>query len=305
MKAVVYEKYGPPEVLTVREITRPAPKNKEILVKIMATTVSAGDWRMRKADPFLVRLFNGLLKPRRVKILGFEIAGVVEGVGKDVKAFEIGDAVFASCGLNFGGYAEYVCLPENHLIAKKPFNMTFAEAASVPIGGLTAFRFLKQSQLKAGERILIFGASGSVGTFAVQIAKYFGAEVTGVCSTSNIELVKTLGSINVIDYTREDIKHSGTFDVVFDAVGKLKNYEAKSLIKRNGRYVTVSRTPKENPDDLAQLKELIEAGVLRTVIDRTYSLDQIREAHAYVETFRKKGNVIINVASPTIQNELR
>jgi NADPH:quinone reductase-like Zn-dependent oxidoreductase len=298
MRAVVYERYGSPEVLELREIAKPTPKKNEVLVKVHATTVTAGDWRMRKADPFLARLFNGLFKPRRVKILGFELAGVIEEVGPDVTTFKKGDEVFASCGFKFGAYAEYKCLPVNDSIALKPSNMTFEEAAAVPIGGLTALRFIQSSGLKAGDNILIYGASGSVGTFAVQIAKAAGANVTAVCSGSNIDLAKSLGADVVIDYTRDDFtKIPSSFDVVFDTVGKTSKSACKALLKPNGKYVSVTGSPKEGINDLLHLKELIEAGKLKSVIDRNYPLEQIREAHAYVESFRKKGNVSVSVVS--------
>lgn len=298
MKAVVYEKYGPPEVLELRDIPKPAPRANEVLVKIHATTVSAGDWRMRKADPFLARLFNGLFKPKKVKILGFELAGVIEEIGSEVRSFKPGDQVFAFCGYKFGGYAEYACLPADDHIAIKPSNMTFGEAATVPLGGLTALRFLKQAGIKQGTSVMIYGASGSVGTFAVQIAKSYGAEVTAVCSTANVDLVSRLGADKTIDYTREDFRKApASFDIIFDAVGKTSKSACKPLLKPGGRYVSVTGSPKAGDNDLLTLKELIESGKLTTAIDRRYSLEQIREAHAYVESFRKKGNVVVNVIS--------
>ncbi|HEU5292293.1 MAG TPA: NAD(P)-dependent alcohol dehydrogenase [Cyclobacteriaceae bacterium] len=298
MKAVIYEKYGSPDVLKLVEIDKPTPKENEVLIKVYATTVTAGDWRMRKADPFLARIFNGLFKPKRVKILGFELSGVIEEVGSKVKSFKPGDEVFASCGFKFGAYAEYRCLPENNMIAIKPSNMTFEEAATVPIGGMTALAFLKQAGVKKGDHVLVYGASGSVGTFAVQIAKTYGASVTAVCSTSNVDLVRQLGADKVIDYTKEDIPNTrDRFDIVLDAVGKASKSTMKSLLKQKGKYVSVTGSPKLNPDDLAVLNGLIESGKLKTVIDRTYDLDQIREAHAYVESFRKKGNVSVRVVS--------
>jgi len=296
MKAVVFEKYGTPDVLELKDIEKPIPKNNEVLVKIYATTVTAGDCHMRKADPFLVRFIAGLFKPTRVKILGFELAGVIEEVGKEVKSFRKGDSVFACCGLKFGAYAEYKCLPENDLIVIKPSNMTFEEAAAVPIGGLTALRFLKQAGVKTGHNILIYGASGSVGTFSIQLGKYFGASVTAVCSTTNIGLVKSLGADKAVDYTQEDFTNSGSqFDVIFDAVGKTSKSACKNILKPEGKFISVSGLPKKNPNDLLFLKELIESGKLKTVVDRRYTLAQIREAHTYVEKFHKKGNVVINI----------
>lgn len=296
MKAVLYERYGSPDVLELKDINKPVTKDNEVLIKVHATTVTAGDWRMRKADPFLARIFNGLFKPVRVKILGFELSGIIEEVGKNVKSFKPGDPVFASCGFKFGAYAEYTCLPENDLIAIKPGNMTYEEAATVPIGGLTALRFLKQCHIKEGDQVMIYGASGSVGTFAIQIAKFYKAKVTAVCSTANIKLMEQLGADQIIDYTKENYtRNQASFDVVFDAVGKASKSDCKGLLKPGGKYVSVNDTPKTQATDLIELKKLIEAGNLTTVIDRRYKLEQIREAHSYVESFRKKGNVVINV----------
>ncbi|GAL86019.1 alcohol dehydrogenase zinc-binding domain protein [Sporocytophaga myxococcoides] len=305
MKAVVYEKYGSPDVLELKDINKPIPKRNEVLIRVYTTSVSAGDWRLRKADPFLARLFNGLFKPRRVKVLGFELAGVVEEVGEKVQSLKRGDAVFASCGLRFGGYAEYACLPANELISLMPSNMTFEEAATVPVGGLTALRFLRQNNVKANDKVLIYGASGSVGTFAVQIAKSFNAEVTAVCSTANTRLVSQLGAHHIIDYTQTDfLKAETRFDFVFDAVGKTSKSACRHLLKPGGKFITVKGSPKSRPDDLSTLKEMIEAGNLITVIDRRYTLEQIREAHAYVESFRKKGNVVINIIPGQEQQQL-
>lgn len=298
MKAVLYSRYGSPDVLELKEIEKPVPKENEVLIKVYATTVTAGDWRMRKAEPFGVRLYNGLFKPKRVRILGFELSGVVEEAGRKVTRFKPGDAVFASCGFEFGGYAEYRCLPANEMIAFKPSNMTFEEAAAVPIGGLTAFRYFKAAGLKRGHKVLIYGASGSVGTFAIQIAKAFGAAITAVCSGANSGLVKSLGAEAVIDYTKEDFTKTGVqFDVVLDAVGKTSKSACKAVLKPGGKYVTVKASPKEGPNDLLQLRDLIESGKLKSVIDRRYTLDQIREAHSYVESFRKKGNVTLTIVS--------
>ena len=297
MKAVVYERYGAPDVLELRDIPTPVPEKNEILVKVYATSVTAGDWRMRKAEPFLVRIFSGLFRPKRVKILGFEISGIVEDIGADVKTFKAGDPVFGSCGFRFGGYAEYKCLPENDLVEIKPVNMSFEEAATVPIGGLTALRSLRQAGIKQGDQVLIYGASGSVGTFAVQLAKNFEAQVTAVCSGKNVDLVRELGADGAIDYTKEDFRESSIrFDIIFDAVGKTSKSACRHLLKSNGKYVSVAGSPKAAPHDLKTLKSIIESGKLKTIIDRTYRLEQIREAHAYVEQFHKRGNVSIKVA---------
>lgn len=294
MKAVVYKKYGSPEVLTIQEIEKPTPKENEVLIKIISTSVSAADWRLRKADPFLARLFNGLLKPKRVNVLGFEIAGTIEQVGKNVGSFRIGEPVFAYCGYKFGGYAEYTCLKETDVIFRKPENMSFEEASTTPLGALTALSFLKKAQISNGDKILIYGASGSVGTFAIQLAKYFGAEVTSVCSLRNLELVSSLGSDHTIDYTQTKMSElNQQFDIIFDAVGKISKSEIKKNLANNGKFISVKSSNRPNRNDLIFLKHLIELNKLRSVIDRSYKLSEIKEAHYYVEQFRKKGNVSI------------
>lgn len=302
MRAAVYEQYGPPEVVQVKDVATPVPKAGEILIHVRAATVAAGDWRMRRPSPFLARLFNGLLRPKRAQVLGFELAGDVEAVGSGVSRFKVGDAVFAFTGFGFGAHAEYRCMaesggdPAKHgIVAHKPANLGYEEAAAVPVGALTAQHFLKKSGLAKGQSVLVYGASGSVGTYAVQLAKDLGAEVTAVCSTANLGLVRELGAAHVIDYTKEDVAAGGRlYDVVFDAVGKLPS-GGKALLAKGGKLVSVRGSARLEPGDLDRLAALLAAGRLRAIIDRRFALDEIAAAHAYVEAGHKKGNVVITM----------
>ena len=328
MKAIVWTKYGPPDVLQLQEVEKPTPKDTEVLIRIYATTVTAGDCELRslKFPIYLslpMRFWRGLIRPRGTSILGTELAGEIEAVGNAVKLFKEGDQIFGSAGVGFGANAEYICLPEEPGemeggVAMKPANMTYEEAATVPFGGRDALHFLRKGNIQSGQRILINGAGGSIGVFAVQLAKYFGAEVTAVDSTAKLDMLRSIGADQVVDYTQEDFTRSGeTYDVIFDVVGKSSFSRGLRSLKESGFYLCANprlshmvRAPWTSMtsskkvileaasgtiEDLVFLRELIEAGKIRTVIDRSYPLEQIVEAHRYVETGRKQGNVVITV----------
>jgi NADPH:quinone reductase-like Zn-dependent oxidoreductase len=301
MKAVVFERYGSPDVLQIKEVEKPAPKDDEILIKVHATTVTAADWRLRIPDPVAVRLFNGLFRPRKVKVLGFELAGEVASVGAKVTRFKPGDQVFGNTGFGFGAYAEYCCLPQDAMLAIKPAALSYEQAAAIPFGGLAALNILRKANIQPGDRVLVNGATSSTGTFAVQLARHWGAQVTGVCSSDNFELVRSLGAGTVIDYHKEDFTMRGErYDVVFDAVGKMVSGLSKSRCQRalapDGTCLNVEMDRKDRPEDLTTLAELVAAGEIRPVIDRNYPLERIVDAHRYAEQLHKVGMVVITVA---------
>jgi len=325
MKAIVYHEYGPADVLKLAEVAKPTPRDNEVLIRVYATTVTTGDCNMRgftfvpRGFRLISRLMFGYSKPNKT-ILGVEVAGEIEAVGKDVTLFKKGDQVFGIDGTGLGAYAEYKCMPEAGGLTIKPANLTCEEAVAIPNGALTALTFLKKlANVQPGQKILINGASGSVGSAAVQIAKHFGAEVTGVCSATNLALVKSLGADTVIDYTKEDFTTSGeTYDIIFDTVGKTSFSTCKNALKPKGRYLAgagglpelgqmlwtsitggkkvLAGMSSERKEDLVFIKELVEAGKIKPIIDRRYPLELTAEAHRYVDTGRKKGNVVITVA---------
>ena len=323
MKAIVWTKYGPPDVLQYKEVEKPVPKEDEVLLKVYATTVTAGDCEVRKLKlPVWIRLpmriYVGFSKPKRVTILGSYLAGEIEALGKSVKRFRVGDQVFGFTGMGFGAYAEYVCLPEEGAVITKPASMTYEEAAPVSLGGLEALHFLRKANIRPGHKVLINGAGGSIGTYGIQLAKYLGAEVTGVDSTRKLDMLRSIGADHVIDYTQEDFTKSGRrYDVIFDVVLKSSFSRIIKSLNENGIYLLANPTPgkmirgtwisrntskkvifeftKPNTNDLVFLKELIEVEKIKTVIDRRYPLEQTAKAHRYVETGQKIGNVVITI----------
>ena len=297
MRAAVVTKYGSPEGVQLKEVDTPTPETNELLIKIHATTVTFGDAMLRRMK-FPVRLVFGLFMGGlgKNKILGHEFAGEVEAVGDEVTLFKPGDQVFASAGMRGGAHAEYICVAEDSMVAIKPKNITFEEAAAVPVGAHTALDILRKANIQSGQKVLIYGASGSVGTYALQLAKYWGAEVTGVCSTSNLHWVKDLAADHVVDYTKENFTQSGeTYDVIFDAVRKISASQCNSSLKENGVFLSSRSSTKEKAENLIFLRDLIEAGKLEAIIERTYPLEQIVEAHRHVDTGHKKGNIVITV----------
>ena len=296
MRVVQCKKYGPPEGLQINEVDRPLPGKKEFLVRIYATTVTFGDSLLRSMKFPLNLIFNIAFGLGRNPVLGHEFAGEVVEVGIGTTRFKTGDKVFGATGYKGGTYAEFLSVPEDSMVAKMPENMAYEEAAAVPVGGNTALFILNKGNIQPGDKVLIYGASGSVGTFAVQLARYLGANVTGVCSSKNLDLIKSLGADRVIDYTQEDFTQIGeAYDLIFDAVGKLSAFDCRHALKKDGTFLTTSSSTKDSVENISYLKELIEEGHIKVVIDRSYPLNEIVEAHRYVDRGHKKGNVVITV----------